>query len=263
MAELATRIPDRIASLTLAVTTAGGRPWSNLPPVSTHRNHYFSLIRLSIDLCISGTRHDPVERVFITCKVRPRASAYSQITNWQFCCFSRLMIITDPHVKVPIILDMVFPQSWLAEQATHDTAGRTNREVQTDVRAPRIRYIYINVCSPNTAQIYLRRIEITRPQTLIGALSQMSAGLTHHVTPARLSQISNSIPKVAIITGDQDNLVAPSNSVYLKKHMKEAEYVVFEGTGHAINAQRKERFNALLERVFREGRTRAGQVPSA
>ena len=31
--ELSTRIPQRIASLTLTVTTAGGRPWSNFPPV--------------------------------------------------------------------------------------------------------------------------------------------------------------------------------------------------------------------------------------
>ncbi|KAG6841335.1 hypothetical protein C0991_012160 [Blastosporella zonata] len=30
--ELASRIPNRIASLTLIVTTPGGRPWNNLPP---------------------------------------------------------------------------------------------------------------------------------------------------------------------------------------------------------------------------------------
>lgn len=88
----------------------------------------------------------------------------------------------------------------------------------------------------------------------------MSAGLTHHVTSQRLSKISSSIPKVVIVTGDQDNLVAPSNSVYLKKHMKEAEYVVFEDTGHVIHTQRNERFNELLERVFKEGRERAGPV---
>lgn len=36
VAELAFRIPERIISLTLAVTTAGGRPWDNLPPVRVH-----------------------------------------------------------------------------------------------------------------------------------------------------------------------------------------------------------------------------------
>jgi hypothetical protein len=41
MTELATRIPDRIVSLTLTVTTPGhpGRPFSNLPPVSTLCDH--------------------------------------------------------------------------------------------------------------------------------------------------------------------------------------------------------------------------------
>ena len=88
----------------------------------------------------------------------------------------------------------------------------------------------------------------------------MSAGLTHNVTPTRLASISSTIPKVMIVTGDQDNLVAPENSAYLAKHMKEAEYVVFEGTGHAIHAQRKKRYNELLEKVFSEGREKAGNA---
>jgi hypothetical protein len=82
----------------------------------------------------------------------------------------------------------------------------------------------------------------------------MCAGLTHHVTPDRLSVISSTIPKVTIVTGDVDNLVMPSNSAHMKKFMEEAEYLVFEDTGHAINTQRKQRYNALLERVFKEGR---------
>jgi pimeloyl-ACP methyl ester carboxylesterase len=68
------------------------------------------------------------------------------------------------------------------------------------------------------------------------------------------------IPKVAIVTGDSDNLVAPSNSAYLNKYMKEAEYVVFEETGHAIHTQWKKRYNELLERVFSEGRETARNV---
>lgn len=88
----------------------------------------------------------------------------------------------------------------------------------------------------------------------------MSAGLTHHVSPSRLTNISSSIPKVVVITGDQDNLIAPANSTFLKKHMDEAEYIVFEKTGHAIHAQRKDKFNTLLERVFKEGRDKAGSI---
>jgi hypothetical protein len=40
---------------------------------------------------------------------------------------------SDPNVKVPIIMDMLFPEDWLAEKDTDDPEGRTNREVQSAV----------------------------------------------------------------------------------------------------------------------------------
>ena len=171
------------------------------------------------------------------------------------------MAITDPNVKIPIILEMVYPVAWLEEKAEGDPECRNNREIQTKVCTLQ------HIISPVTqsmafvfVQHYLRRHEITRPQTFIGSVSQMLAGLTHNVTPARLASISSSIPKVMIVTGDQDNLVAPENSAYLAQHMKEAEYIVFEETGHAIHAQRKKRYNALLQRVFSEGREKAVNI---
>jgi hypothetical protein len=42
-------------------------------------------------------------------------------------------MITDPCVKVPIILDMVYPQAWLTEKAPDDAECRTNMKVQTAV----------------------------------------------------------------------------------------------------------------------------------
>ncbi|KAJ6606561.1 Alpha/Beta hydrolase protein [Mycena vulgaris] len=185
--ELATRIPERIASLTLAVTTPGGLPWSNLPPV-----------RLLLPLTFTA----------------------------------------DIDLKIPIILDMVYPLQWLEEPAEGDDEGRSNREVQIE--------------------IYRRRILITKPQHLIGFLSQMSAGLTHHVTAQRLRYIAETIPKVLILTGDEDNLVAPSNSRYMKSCMPDAELEEWKATGHALHVQRPKQFNKLLERVFKEGRSKAG-----
>ena len=81
----------------------------------------------------------------------------------------------------------------------------------------------------------------------------MWAALGHHVGSERLAKISNTIPKVLILTGDQDHLVRPSNSAYLSKRMPEAELVKWKDTGHGINMQHAERFNTLLERVFLEG----------
>ena len=106
-------------------------------------------------------------------------------------------------------------------------------------------------------KVYLKRMEITRPQTLMGTLSQMAAGLTHNVSPERLRHISKSIPKVLIITGDEDHLVRPDCSVHLKEQMPEAELIQWEHTGHGIHVQWNSRFSALLERVFEEGRERA------
>jgi len=147
------------------------------------------------------------------------------------------LIISDPSIKLSIIMDTLYPQGWLATNATEDVAGRTNREVETEA--------------------YLHQTETTRPQTFIGALSQLCATLTHHVSAARLSIISSTIPKVTIVTGDSDDLVSPRKSAYIKKYMEEAEYLVFEETGHSIHMQRKKRYNQLLERIVAESRERA------
>ena len=105
-------------------------------------------------------------------------------------------------------------------------------------------------------QLYNERAALTRLQKPLGSVSQMWAALGHHVGVERLAQISNTIPKVLILTGDQDHLVRPSNSVYLSEHMPEAELVEWEDTGHVVNAQHVERFHTLLERVFLEGLAR-------
>lgn len=100
---------------------------------------------------------------------------------------------------------------------------------------------------------YKERAALSRIQKPLGAISQMWAGFTHRVQAERLAQISKTIPKLVILTGDEDHLIRPTNSVYLKKHMPEAEYIVWKDTGHVVNLQHVERFNALLERVFSEG----------
>lgn len=100
------------------------------------------------------------------------------------------------------------------------------------------------------------RIAVTRPQQFVGTISQMVAALTHCVTASRLQEIGSSIPKVVILTGDEDNLVDPSNSVYMSKCMPEAEFIQWEKTGHAIQMQWSDRFNELLEKTFKDGRRR-------
>jgi len=186
--ELSTLIPHRIISLSLIVTTAGGRIWNNFPP-------------------LKGT-----------------------------LILTRQLVIKDPVVRVPLSLSMLFPEAWLEEKAEGDTQNRTNREVQTES--------------------FLKRFYTTRAQSFIGVLSQMAAGLTHRVTGDRLKEISRLIPKVIVATGDDDHLVDPRQSRFIKENMPEAELVEFSGTGHAIHLQRPTDFNELVARAIREGRNR-------
>jgi len=149
---------------------------------------------------------------------------------------SRIQFIRNPKERVFHVVEMCYPASWLDAKAENDAKGRTNREVQN--------------------KQYMARAAVTRIQKPLGAISQMWAAFTHRVQPERLAQISKAIPKVSILTGDQDHLIRPSNSAYLKKHMPEAEYIMWKDTGHIVCIQHVERYNALLERGFLEGEAR-------
>lgn len=102
-------------------------------------------------------------------------------------------------------------------------------------------------------------MEITKPQTLMGAVSQMAAALTHGMTPDRLAKISTSIPKVLIISAAEDVLIPYTEGENLKRHMPEAEYQCWEKGGHGVCGQYKERFNQLLEKVFKQGNEAVGR----
>lgn len=93
----------------------------------------------------------------------------------------------------------------------------------------------------------------------MGVISQMAAGLTHRVTGDRLREISRLIPKVVILTGDEDHLVDPDRSRSIKASMAEAELIEFPGTGHAIQFQHPGEFNELIARAVREGRSRLSE----
>jgi pimeloyl-ACP methyl ester carboxylesterase len=100
----------------------------------------------------------------------------------------------------------------------------------------------------------------------------MAAALTHHVSPSRLAFISARIPKIVIVTGDEDYLVAPKESRRLWRGMTSnrdmivdhgkpegvqdlrVELVEWEGAGHGLHLQRVSEFNELVMRCVKEGR---------
>jgi pimeloyl-ACP methyl ester carboxylesterase len=90
-------------------------------------------------------------------------------------------------------------------------------------------------------------MQVARKQSPLGAVSQMWAVWTHRVKPGRLRTISEVIPGILIVTGDEDHLVRPENSRYLHEQLPGSQYEVFKGFGHGLPGQDPPRFNALLE----------------
>jgi pimeloyl-ACP methyl ester carboxylesterase len=85
----------------------------------------------------------------------------------------------------------------------------------------------------------------------------MCAALTHYVSPDRLHQIAESIPKIYIVTGDDDNLVRPVGSDKIRegmKHPEKVEFIKWPKTGHAVHIQHEKKFNELVERACEEGK---------
>ncbi|KAL1744899.1 Alpha/Beta hydrolase protein [Schizophyllum fasciatum] len=153
------------------------------------------------------------------------------------------LTFTPPEQRPPLVMDMLFPRSWLDARDENDPNGRTNREVQTEE--------------------LLYRIQNTRPQQLMGHLSQMVAALSHHVDVVRLSEIGRAVGApgagwIGVVCGDQDHLVATANSHRLVAGLRStdddiADFEEWEETGHGIHVQRWRRFCALIERGVAEG----------
>jgi len=184
--ELASRIHERIVSLTLVVTSAGGIGIGALTP-------------------LKGV-------IFLT----------------------KVTFTKEIKDKIPLILGAMYPQDFLKAPAVeYDRPEVTNY----DIMAPKLQF----------------RMERQRQQPLMGAFSQMAAALTHSVSAKRLHEIAASVPKIAIVVGDDDNLVRTRNSYYLHKCMPEAEFVALEKTGHVPFSQHPKFCHALLLRVFAEG----------
>jgi hypothetical protein len=99
-------------------------------------------------------------------------------------------------------------------------------------------------------------MEITKPQTLMGHLSQMYAALTHNISEDSLRKIGQTIPVVKIVTGDSDYLVRPASSYRLKSYMPDAELQVWQHTGHALHVQWPMRYFKLLQDTIEEARSK-------
>ncbi|CAG8543059.1 6662_t:CDS:10 [Ambispora leptoticha] len=143
----------------------------------------------------------------------------------------RSMFIRDRHKKIPIMIKLLFPPSWLDSPAPSGSSFETNKaHLMEELR---------------------RQIQLTNPTTLTGSVGQIAAVLSHGVSRERLIQIRENIPRILVITGTWDNLVNPKNSYYLGEELQ-ADLQIFEGSGHALPTEQAERYNMALEDHFRK-----------
>jgi len=155
--------------------------------------------------------------------------------------FIKLLGVKDRRRRMRYIIDMCFPKKWLKEPATL-SPSRNQPELTTEDKTN----------EDVLLELFEWRLQNMKPQPIMGNLGQTAAALTHHLPRERLARLNKMIPKICILTGDEDSLVDPTNSRYLHSVMSKSELVVWKDTGHAINIQHPERFNELLAGVWME-----------
>ncbi|KAI8097683.1 Alpha/Beta hydrolase protein [Halteromyces radiatus] len=131
--------------------------------------------------------------------------------------------------RVDSMVSLVYPPTWLEQTCTEDESYPTNRHM---VKA-RVQ----------------RRSTKTRIQPLHGNIGQTAACLRHYVSDARLTQFRKTGIPTMIITGTWDYLVRPDYSYQMHKVL-DCRLEVFEGGGHGLIEEQKEKYNALLAEHF-------------
>jgi len=146
--------------------------------------------------------------------------------------------IGTPEGRVNDVLELLFPDAWLSEPHPQDPSGRSRREV-----------LY---------KVFEWRIKFSRRAPPEGVLYQISAIVSHRVSNKQLAKISKDIPSITIVTGDEDHLVNPGNSLHLAKAMPSAKLVQFKQSGHALPLQRADELNEVIEQTIRQGLEKSG-----
>ncbi|KAI5481286.1 alpha/beta hydrolase, epoxide hydrolase-like protein [Pseudohyphozyma bogoriensis] len=155
--------------------------------------------------------------------------------------FARLMTGTagTPEQIVRLVVNSLFPPSYLDAEDPENPGQNRRVAVEKD---------------------FLGRSQITKLQTLTGKIGQMAAVMGHHMSPASMATISSTIPKVAIIVGDQDYLINYHNSLSMHKTLPGSSLKVVEGGGHALPSQIAEEFHEWIEGNVKEGKRLAEEA---
>lgn len=140
----------------------------------------------------------------------------------------------SPKNHTPKIIERLYPSNYLNALAA-DGSGRTNREVKT-------------------AHLHSHRLH-RRTQPITGRLGQLSAAALHRCKPPELNLLAESVApaKLVVLTGAQDTVLCPEESLILLSHLPGSELQVIQDGGHALGSQIPSRYNELIERIMRIG----------
>lgn len=156
--------------------------------------------------------------------------------------FSKLMFIRNPEAMVRIVIDGLYPVTWLQapDSQTGQGANRdritkvswtcvlrpnahANRAVSTaGIPAPTLDYAAADAGGtslPDVCGSVSALATLQRPRRLLCLKHRSHLPRGHYLSPERLLQISRDVPKVAILTGDLDEIIDPQRSRDLERFL--------------------------------------------
>ncbi|GAA5945135.1 hypothetical protein JCM10213_001571 [Rhodosporidiobolus nylandii] len=142
-----------------------------------------------------------------------------------------------PEAQIAGIVDTLFPRAYLDEldgDGEGEGEGKTRREV--------------------LEAEFLHRYHLGRRQPLAGRMGQTAAVLNHYLSPARLHELGTKISRVAVIHGEEDELISVVRGKELARGIPNASLTLVPSAGHALPRQITAQYNEWIRaNVEREG----------
>jgi pimeloyl-ACP methyl ester carboxylesterase len=153
---------------------------------------------------------------------------------------ARTFLTPDPKTQLKNGLSLLYPAKFLeAQDSTHPETGAK----ETNFKAFRRALIKRGIESKKAGM---------PPQRISSIFKQAFAVFTHNVSEAELNYISDVVLKgnVLVLTGDEDILVHPNNSIRLSHGLK-CKIITVPGAGHGANEQVAQFVNEMIEKNIR------------
>lgn len=91
--------------------------------------------------------------------------------------------------------------------------------------------------------------------------ADLATGLDYLLNTDLRPQLSGVQTRTLIIQGDQDNIVTPAQTEFLRQHLQEVQVVRFPGAGHVPFLTQADEFNKVLKEFLRDGPGDMGLSP--